>query len=270
MYKPPSLDGLRSSAKKQPEMPPQLPEDPELLQGTRWLYDTESEFRKAQKKLKAEEAHDQLKKQLAKKVRVSKTKNLVARLLKLLVVAPTALSNYIRRIATNPSRHKLALTLTVLAIAVLTTLTLLKDNTNTAQPVNADSQQVLSSNLPTSPTFTTLAPGGDIHQATGGELRYDSAKQVASYTDTVQNVAITVSQQELPGHFVLDPAAGMANLASSINSKDQFNVGDTTVYVGQPNNTQTAVFMKNQVLVFIVAQTPLSNEVLAAYINGLR
>lgn len=124
------------------------------------------------------------------------------------------------------------------------------------------------------PNFTTLLPAGKTIQQLGGWVRISPPDKdpVYTYVDTVGNVHINVSEQPLPDNLKSDTANKVAQLAQSSNATDKFvAAGNTPVYVASGGTgEQSVIFTKNQLLVLIKSNKPLTNNDWSAYISSLR
>ena len=91
-----------------------------------------------------------------------------------------------------------------------------------------------------------------------------------SYNDTVEEVAISVSQQPLPASFVGNVAAEVKRLADSYSATTVIEAGGTDVYIGRSaRGPQSVIFAKNDTLVLIKSQETISQDEWVVYINNL-
>ncbi|HSE61277.1 MAG TPA: hypothetical protein VLA88_03200 [Candidatus Saccharimonadales bacterium] len=238
------------------------------LEGTRWLYDDESDYKRAQKKLAAEIAREKLKKELAKKARIEKAKD-VASTLKHTAKKQTKRVLPVARLALTKVKHLERKKMALVGGAIVATIVIfgvLPQLNGSKKP----SSQVLSGQN-AAPSFTVISPNSDIKNTTSGKVAFDSGRGVASYTDNVDDINITVSQQALPERFKKDPLGELGKFAESIYAKDKMELDSTTAYSGVSiKGPQTTVFIKNDLLVFIMAEKKLSSEALRNYIQSLK
>jgi hypothetical protein len=162
----------------------------ELMQGMRWLYESDAEFERAKKKMAAELSREELKKQLTRKARIKKVQNAAARLRGMLKKAPVTASKIIR-IAFSP-QHRRKTLVSVSSVAAVVVLGYAISQTSNSNP------HVLGDDLPSEPTYNVLVPGDEIANTTSGRIAYDRQKQLTSYTDNIGNAQATISQQPLP------------------------------------------------------------------------
>lgn len=117
------------------------------------------------------------------------------------------------------------------------------------------------------PDFATVYAAGPA----ATELRYDETKKVASYNDTLTGVPITISQQPLPSGFKTDPSGEVAKLATQINANEKISTVDTVAYSGLSiKGPQTVVFVKNDLLIFIIAQKKIETLDWIKYIESIK
>lgn len=245
------------------------PEDAKkYLEGTRWLYDDEADYKRAQKKLATEIAREKIKKDLAKKARIEKVKSLS-------VAAKSTAKKHAKRAlplarralakAKRTERKKLLLIGGAMTAALLMFVVVPQLNKGKKTP-----SQVLAGHTAT-PTFNTILPNDNISQTTSGKIAFNTQRGVASYTDAINDVAITVSQQALPERFQKDPLGQLGKFAEDINAKDKMELDGATAYSGlSAKGPQTTVLIKNDLLVFITAEKKLDNDALRDYINSLK
>lgn len=132
-----------------------------------------------------------------------------------------------------------------------------------------DSQGVLS-DASIEPEFDTVLPTTSINGEGTSVVKYDSQKKVASYTDQINTINITVSQQPLPDTFKDWPDEEIEKVARSFSANHIINASKTKVYLGTSGKgPQTAIFYKKAALVFIYSEDKISDEDWAEYISDL-
>ncbi|MDZ7744291.1 MAG: hypothetical protein U5K77_00815 [Candidatus Saccharibacteria bacterium] len=110
------------------------------------------------------------------------------------------------------------------------------------------------------PPFATLLPPSDSGAVLSG-LRYDSDKKVASFTSRVDDVAVTVSQQEMPENFSTNPQEGLKKLAGDIFATEQIELSDGMAFVGKSTNgPQTAIMVREGILIFAHSQREIPED----------
>ena len=101
--------------------------------------------------------------------------------------------------------------------------------------------------------------------------RYDSKRDLVSYTTTFSGVRLTVSQQALPATFVKDPAA-LLKTADSIRAKQRIDTVKGPVFVATNDQAgdQLAVYASPQLLVLIHTDRKLDDASWRSFIELLR
>lgn len=245
----------------------------DYLEGTRWLYDDEAEYKRAQKKLASEIAREKLKKDLAKKARIERAKKLGSSLKDAAKSHARAARSHAkktvpvaRRVWANPSQRKKALIAGGAAVAVLFMFVVLPQLNKSKRP----SSQVLAGHSAT-PAFDTVLPNDNVKDTSSGKVAYEPSRGVASYTDDIAGTMVTVSQQALPEKFQKDPLGQLGKFAEDINAKDKLVLDEATAYSGlSAKGPQTTVLIKHDLLIFITADKKLPDDELKAYINSLK
>jgi len=254
---------LRRPAERPQVSPPVIKVDKEdtELEGTRWLYESEDDYKHAQKKLAAEIAREKFKKDLARKARVAKLRELADKLRGILISRVKSLRSWVIH---SDNRKKVmvgsaGVVVLLIAIAVVPGIF-----------GGKKSSTVLTSQSQ-APEFSTISPGGDIKSTESGQIAYDPGKKVASFTDKIEGVAVTVSQQALPEKFASDRAGELEKFAHEIYANEKLEIGDTTAYIGvSSKGPQTVVLIKNDLLLFISTESKVQNLALFDYIDSLR
>lgn len=120
------------------------------------------------------------------------------------------------------------------------------------------------------PEFNTVLPDGKAEETTSKHISYDSKKRVASFTDLIANVQVTISQQPLPEEFKDDPDSKVAALARDFYATEVIETANPTAYLGtSEKGPQTVIFHKKDLLVFIQSVRPIDKPDWAEYITKL-
>jgi hypothetical protein len=125
---------------------------------------------------------------------------------------------------------------------------------------------------PNTPSFHAVLPKGKTAASLGGwqKLTPPSGETIYVFVDTLNGIALNVSQQELPESFKADTSTKIAELAKSYNATSTFDAGSTKVYIGtSAQGPQSVIFTKNGLLVLIKSQKQISNQDWATYIQSL-
>lgn len=121
------------------------------------------------------------------------------------------------------------------------------------------------------PEFPVLTPAGKKVEELGGFARVSPEGSAAAYafTDKITDIPIKVSQQQLPEAFKTNPSE-MENLSKQYYANTLIQVDTTAVYVGTSDKgPQTAIFTKEGLLVFIVADREVPDIEWVRYVTNL-
>jgi hypothetical protein len=124
-----------------------------------------------------------------------------------------------------------------------------------------------------SPGYATVLPNNKTVTSLGGWTRISPPENdpVYAYTDSIDSVPITVSEQPLPDSFKSDIPTGVANLAKNFNATIKLNAKSTDFYIGtSATGPQSVIFVKNSVLVLIKSQNKIDDTSWSAYIESLQ
>lgn len=124
----------------------------------------------------------------------------------------------------------------------------------------------------TSPEFRAILPqnttiselgGWNKQTSPGGETYYD-------FMDSINGVAIRVSQQKLPENFKQATDDSIAKLAKGYNANRSFDAIGTKVYIGiNTKGQQSLIFTRDSLLVFIVSGQTVPDDAWKDYIAKL-
>lgn len=237
------------------------------MDGTRWLYDSDDDYKHAQKKLAAELAREQRKKELTQKARADRVKVLQARLAGGLKASVPFTKRLARRVLPLlAKRKKIVFAAAGVLIIAVVAINLIP------QPGNKPGAPVLgSTSQQHTPSYDTIFPNNDINATSSKEFAYEPQKKVTSYTDEIGDAEVTVSMQPLPERFKKDPPGELAKFATDFNATEKLDMVDNMAYIGTSvKGPQTAVFIKNGLLVFISADKKFDKQFLSDYIISLQ
>ena len=123
-----------------------------------------------------------------------------------------------------------------------------------------------------SPKYQTISPGGIPIEQLGGWKRVSPPEKdpVFAYSDMIDGVNISVSQQPLPVSFEADPAGKTAELAKSYSATNKIEADKITIYIGTSvKGPQSVIFTKTDLLVLIKSEKKLSDASWKRYIESL-
>ena len=138
--------------------------------------------------------------------------------------------------------------------------------------VIAVTSQIFAQRNASDPSFQTVLPSGQSITSLGGWHRVTPSGEdpVFAYADTIDTVAISVSEQPLPDTFKHNAQAAVADLAKQYNATTKLKVGDTTVYVGtSAKGPQSTILTKHNLLILIKSKSQVNNDSWTEYVNSL-
>lgn len=122
------------------------------------------------------------------------------------------------------------------------------------------------------PNFQSLTPRGSEVSKLGGwqKLTPPDGSSVYVYSDTIDTVSISVSQQPLPHTFKANIATNVADLAKGYNATTTLDANGVKAYIGTSGDgPQSVIFTKNDLLVLIKSRAVIKNESWTSYIRSL-
>ena len=102
------------------------------------------------------------------------------------------------------------------------------------------------------------------------KLTPPSGAAVYIYNDTIDGVAINVSQQHLPDSFKKDTESKIADLAKKYNASTALVTDDVNAFIGtSAKGPQSVIFSKGEALVLIKSESVISNQLWTQYLETL-
>lgn len=122
-----------------------------------------------------------------------------------------------------------------------------------------------------SPTYATLLPGNkDAAHIKWARVSPQDSNPVYAYVDTVDGIAINVSQQPIPDSFQPNIDEKIADLAKNYTATDKISAGSTPIYVGtSAKGPQSVILAKNNLLILIKSTNKISDDSWAKYVESL-
>jgi len=130
-----------------------------------------------------------------------------------------------------------------------------------------------SSGTPEKPSYETILPEDKSISELGGWRRVSPPENdpVYAFTDSLDGIPVSVSQQPLPQSFRDDPAGRVAELAQKFSATEKLETSDITAYVGTSSKgPQSVIFTKNDLLILIKSEKKINNTSWQNYIASLR
>lgn len=123
------------------------------------------------------------------------------------------------------------------------------------------------------PDFKTVLPARTSIDELGGwqKMTPPNSTPIYVYSDSIDDIAISVSQQTLPESFKTDTDTKVAQLAKAYNATTSLNAGNTKIYSGKSaSGPQSIIFTKNNLLVLIKSRGVIGNDAWVSYVEALK
>lgn len=123
------------------------------------------------------------------------------------------------------------------------------------------------------PAYQTVLPIGKSIDQLGGWSRVSppDSDAVHAFSDTIENISVTVSQQQLPQAFQVDTDAKVAELAKNYNATNILEESGSKIYIGNSaKGPQSVILTKKSLLILIKSQQKISDAAWIAYVASLR
>ncbi len=173
----------------------------------------------------------------------------------------------------GPKRRRLLLvTVVSLVIIGVSLVSWSRQQEISAQKTDSSPQNPLDQLKRGTPNFSTLLPDGKSVDDLGGWTRVspENRDPVFAYTDVIDAIPISVSQQPLPDSFKEDTDAAVRNLALSNNATKAIDIDGGSAYVGSSTKgPQSVIFRKGETLILIKASTLIEDAKWQKYIQSL-
>ncbi len=147
-----------------------------------------------------------------------------------------------------------------------------KGNVSSQAVQSATDSQTPKIPLNQKPEFAVLVPKNKKIEDMGGFAKVSPANSAAAYAfiDQVKGVNIKVTQQKLPDTIKANPITELEKLAKNFNATKQLELDGNSVYSGKSaKGAQTLIFTKDDVLVFIAAESTVAEVDWVQYLTNL-
>lgn len=124
-----------------------------------------------------------------------------------------------------------------------------------------------------SPSYNTVTPSHKSIDQLGGWQRVSPPQNdpVYAYSDEINGVAVTVSQQPLPKSFRKDTKSQVAKMAKEFNATNEIDADNTTLYLGtSAKGPQSVILAKNNLLILIKSESSIEVIAWINYVNSLK
>lgn len=128
-------------------------------------------------------------------------------------------------------------------------------------------------NTETAPRFQAVLPSGKSINDLGGWTRVSPPGETPAfaYTDTINDVNLSVTEQQLPATSKKELNSKVADIAKQYNSNNKVEAKDTIVYIGNSSKgPQSVISTKGGLLILIKSQSKISDNSWADYIDSLQ
>jgi hypothetical protein len=180
----------------------------------------------------------------------------------------TAIVSYIRQLLFTKKGIIIASITIVLVVGAIVAGSLIhQQNVAKDSSEKKDPNQIIE-NL----EYQTILPDSKSISSLGGWKRVSPPKAdpVYAYVDTINGVAISVSQQPLPKSFKGNTDDQIAELAKKFNATTKIEADDTKVYIGtSAKGPQSVIFTKDYLLILIKSLKKIDNTSWTTYIKSL-
>lgn len=152
--------------------------------------------------------------------------------------------------------------ISIAIVIVLVSYFIIQSNTGASDP----------NKIVLDPGYQTILPTDKSIKELGGWKRISPPEKepVYAYTDKIDDITISVSQQPLPASFSTNTKEQVAELAKKFNATTELDASGTTVYIGtSAKGPQSIIFVKKKVLILIKSQQKISTTSWQKYAESL-
>lgn len=184
---------------------------------------------------------------------------------KILAIKPPSLGELKGRLR-NLGSAKYAVGGLVVLILIVGAGYALYSNKSVNEQEQSGGQSVQGAQNSAKPEFEVVVPKNnkDVQQ------RYDAERRVLSYAEKIGDTYVTISQQQMPEAFKLDPQGSVKTMAERFNANESIEAGETTAFAGKSaQGPQSIIFQKKNALIFIYSPVELEREKLVSFIKSL-
>lgn len=180
-----------------------------------------------------------------------------------------AKGNLLARLQSLPTRQKIAIGVALLIALPTAGLWYTKSHKDDAGSHAASSQH---SDADGAVTYRTVLPAGKSIDDLGGWKRVSPPEgdPVYAYADTIDGVAVSVSQQPLPRSIKESTDEWVANLAKKFNATNRISADGNSVYIGtSAKGPQSVIFRVDELLILIKSDSKIQDQSWATYARSL-
>jgi len=122
------------------------------------------------------------------------------------------------------------------------------------------------------PQYAVVLPTNKTIADLGGWQRVSPLESdaVFAYSDNINGIPVSVSQQPLPNLFKSNTDKELAQLAQSYSATNKLDANGIIVYVGtSAKGPQSTIFIKKDLLILIKSQSKIQDDAWISYVNSL-
>lgn len=123
------------------------------------------------------------------------------------------------------------------------------------------------------PQYTTISPTDKKVDNLGGWtlISPPDSDPVYAYSDKISGIGINVSEQLLPESFKTDTDRQIELLSQGFKASEKITVNGIIVYIGtSAKGPQSVIFTKNNLLILIKSNAPISSDQWVKYISSMQ
>lgn len=123
------------------------------------------------------------------------------------------------------------------------------------------------------PDYPTVLPAGATAEELGGWTRISPPDRnpVFAYTDEIDGVPVSISQQPLPDEFKQNITAKVESMAYEFRANEKLTVKQSTLYIGSSaGGPQSVIMEKNGLLILMKSTAPIESKKWGDYAASLR
>lgn len=279
----------------------------EHLENMRWLYDSDESYKKAIRQIMAEEVKEKRRALLKKKIRQARmqkrirtvTKPFMGLAAQFKLSGPGGIGHQAARLARRSAvvsrqlvatRQRMAISgAVILGVLVIGTFAISLGVTRKPPSEQGGVDGQGATGMAGATSSAADAPFDPIilsdTAAKPEDYRYDSSKELLTYSATISGIKATISQQPFPQDFIQDTAKfeqfleGIPNKQTlplvsgtaylSVIKADAAETDPIAAVTGAGGKVQYAVYMNPKFLVFVRAESPLPKEDWQVYFKSL-
>lgn len=133
-------------------------------------------------------------------------------------------------------------------------------------------KSAISSDAAGSLEYQAVLPTGKTISQLGGWKRLSppGGETVIAYSDTLDNIAISITQQQLPQSFQHNADEQVGELAKKFNATTKLTADNGVLYVGtSTKGPQSVILTKNNLLITIKSQEKINDASWIRYVSSL-